>query len=98
MRYDLPSYASAHVAAIVGVVALHGGMLAWQMMPSAPIAIPQQQIIQISMVAPSTPQVKIDHAGGARSDARADTGRAAQSRGHEEGAAEGGEKAHRQKT
>lgn len=56
MHYKLPSYTSSHIAAFTGVLVLHGGLMAWQMMPTPPIAIPQQQIIQISMVAPSTPQ------------------------------------------
>lgn len=41
------------MAAIAGVVILHSGIAAWAMMPEQPIAIPQQQIIQISMVAPT---------------------------------------------
>lgn len=48
------NYLTGHLVAIFGAVALHGGIAAWAMRPSAPIAIPQQQIIQISMVAPSS--------------------------------------------
>jgi periplasmic protein TonB len=58
-HYSLPVYGGAHVAAAAGVVLLHGGLLAWQMAPLPPIAIAQQQVIQISMVAPSTPPVEV---------------------------------------
>ncbi len=50
----MANYLNGHIVAIFGAVALHGGIAAWAMSPSAPIAIPQQQIIQISMVAPSS--------------------------------------------
>lgn len=47
-------YNSSHFAAIFAAVALHGGIAAWAVQPSAPAAIPQQQVIQIAMVAPSS--------------------------------------------
>lgn len=57
MHYKLPAYISAHAVAFVGVAALHGVLMAWQLLPSPPVVLPQQQIIQISMVAPSAPVV-----------------------------------------
>lgn len=56
MHYKLPHYTSGHVAAILSVAALHGGLAVWQMMPAHPVAIPQQQVIQVSMVAPAAPR------------------------------------------
>jgi protein TonB len=53
MRGKMPHYLSSHMAAFVGVVMIHTGIAAWAMMPEKPIAIPQQQIIQVSMVAPT---------------------------------------------
>lgn len=47
------NYINAHVIALASAVALHGGIAAWAMVPSEPIAI-QQQVMQISMVAPSS--------------------------------------------
>lgn len=46
---------SQHFAAIVGAVGLHTGIAAWAVTPSEPLALPQQQVIQISMVAPLIP-------------------------------------------
>lgn len=48
-----PYSTAGHVAAAVGAVMLHGSIAAWAMVPDAPIVIPQQQMIQVSMVAPS---------------------------------------------
>lgn len=53
MRPDLPSYLGGHVTALTGVLALHAGIAAWALQPEPPVAIPQQQVIQVSMVAPS---------------------------------------------
>lgn len=45
-----------HLLAISGALTLHVGVLAAVMQPQAPIAIPQQQVIQVAMV--SAPQEK----------------------------------------
>lgn len=52
--HSLPggSYAS-HALAAIGAVSLHGGVAVWASMPDSPQPLPQQQVIQISMVAPS---------------------------------------------
>lgn len=55
MQQRPPSYTSSHIAAFAGVLLVHGGLMAWQLLPQPPVAIPQQQVIRISMVAPSTP-------------------------------------------
>lgn len=49
---------SGHLMAVTGVTVLHAGIAAWAMAPQPPIALPQQQIIQISMVAPTVIQQK----------------------------------------
>lgn len=46
-------YFGEHFAAIAGAIVLHTGMAAWAMQPSAPVVI-KQQVIQVSMVAPSS--------------------------------------------
>lgn len=56
MQYSLPTYLGGHVAAITGAIMLHTGLAAWAMMPEPPVAIPAQQIIQVSMVAPTVIQ------------------------------------------
>lgn len=48
----------AHIAAIAGAIVLHSSLAAWAMMPDPPMVIPQQQIIQVSMVAPSVVKQK----------------------------------------
>ncbi len=47
------NYINGHVLALAGAIALHGGLASWAMMPSGPVVL-QQQVIQISMVAPSS--------------------------------------------
>ncbi len=47
------NYINGHVIAIAGAIALHSGIAAWAMAPSDPVVM-QQQVIQISMVAPSS--------------------------------------------
>lgn len=57
----LPRYRYGQVLAFTGAFAVHAGLAAWAMQPSAPVVIPQQQVIQISMVTPSAPaQVEPD--------------------------------------
>lgn len=46
-------YFGEHFAAIAAAIMLHTGMAAWAMQPSSPIVI-RQQVMQISMVAPSS--------------------------------------------
>lgn len=46
-------YFGEHFAAIVAAIMLHTGMAAWAMQPSSPIVI-KQQVMQVSMVAPSS--------------------------------------------
>lgn len=53
MQHSLPKYAHAKTIALASAAFLHGGLAAWAMMPEPPVALPQQQIIQISMVAPT---------------------------------------------
>ncbi|NDF12343.1 MAG: energy transducer TonB [Proteobacteria bacterium] len=43
----------AQMIAISGAIMLHSGLAAWAMKPEAPSVWPEQQIIQVSMVAPS---------------------------------------------
>lgn len=50
MHIKLPQYFSGHVAAFTGVLMLHGGLLAWQMSPTPPMVLPQQQVIKVAMV------------------------------------------------
>lgn len=50
MYTKLPQYFSGHVAAFTGVLMLHGGLIAWQMMPTPPVVLPQQQVIKVAMV------------------------------------------------
>ncbi len=50
MQRNLSQYLNTHVFAWAGATLLHTGLAAWAMQPSAPIAIPQQQVIQIAMV------------------------------------------------
>ncbi|HEU5048246.1 MAG TPA: energy transducer TonB [Rickettsiales bacterium] len=44
-----------HIIAMTSAVALHGGVAAWALMPAETAALPQQ-VIQVSMVAPSVIQ------------------------------------------
>lgn len=53
MKCYFPSYFCGHIVALAGVLTVHIGLAAWAMMPEPPVAIPQQQIIQVSMVAPT---------------------------------------------
>jgi protein TonB len=53
MQYKLPDYRSGHIVAIAGVLILHTGLAAWAMMPEPPAAMPEQQVIQVNMVAPT---------------------------------------------
>jgi periplasmic protein TonB len=53
VKYQLPSYSFTHIAAIVVAGALHVGLAAWAMQPELPVVISQNQIIQVSMVAPT---------------------------------------------
>lgn len=55
---SLPQYKHAHAFALSGALLLHSTIAAIAMMPSAPTLIPEQQIIQVSMVAPSIVQQK----------------------------------------
>jgi protein TonB len=48
----VPSFDS-QLAALAGAISLHAGLMAWALMPSAPVVI-QQQVIRIAMVAPSS--------------------------------------------
>lgn len=50
MHTKLPRYFSGHAAAFTGVLMLHGGLIAWQMMPTPPVVLPQQQVIKVAMV------------------------------------------------
>ena len=54
LQRNYMDYLSGHLVAITGVTALHAGVAMWAMQPTLPIAI-QQQTLQISMVAPSSP-------------------------------------------
>lgn len=47
------SAATGHMLAALGAGILHGAVAAWVMLPDAPTPLPQQQVIQVSMVAPS---------------------------------------------
>src|SRR5688572_25303047 len=50
MHNKMPRYFSGHVTAFTGVLMLHGGLIAWQMMPTPPVVLPQQQVIKVAMV------------------------------------------------
>lgn len=53
----LPRHSTAHIAAFCCVVALHGGLLWWQMRPQPAVALPQQQVVRVAMIsAPATPE------------------------------------------
>jgi periplasmic protein TonB len=54
MQRKFPTYSGGHVIALAGVILLHSGLAAWAMMPEPPVAIPAQQVVQVSMVAPTT--------------------------------------------
>lgn len=43
-----------HAVAFSSAILLHAGIGAWVIAPSDPVVIPQQQVIQIAMVAPSS--------------------------------------------
>jgi protein TonB len=49
-----------HVLAISGTLAVHTGLAAWAMQPESPIAIPQQQVIQVAMISAPVLQEKIE--------------------------------------
>ena len=49
----MSSHAGYHLTALLGAGALHVALAGWAMQPEPPVAIPQNQIIQISMVAPT---------------------------------------------
>ena len=51
---------TGHVVAACAALALHGGIAGWVMLPDAPQPLPQQQVIQVSMVAPSVVSQKPD--------------------------------------
>ncbi|MDX1974548.1 MAG: TonB family protein [Rickettsiales bacterium] len=51
-----------HVIAVSGTLAVHTGLAAWAMQPDSPIAIPQQQVIQVAMISAPVPQEKIESA------------------------------------
>lgn len=53
LRFSLPHHWRSHALALSAAVSLHAGIAAWAMMPSPPIAMPQQQVIHITMVAPT---------------------------------------------
>lgn len=42
--------------AIAGTLAVHAGVAAWAMQPTPPMAIPQQQVIQVAMIAQQAPK------------------------------------------
>lgn len=46
------------MTALVGALSLHAGIAAWAMAPSPPVIMPQQ-VIRVSMVAPSTPEQQV---------------------------------------
>lgn len=54
MTIRLPHTASGHLLALTGMITLHAGLAAWAMQPTPPVAIPQQQVIRVTMVAPAT--------------------------------------------
>lgn len=58
MQPKLPHYLTGHLTAVLGVVVLHIGLVAWAMQSSEPIAIPQQQVIQVAMIGASSPEEK----------------------------------------
>lgn len=59
-RPELVDYKKARITALFGAMLLHSGMAAWAMQPDAPVALPQQ-VIQVSLVAVSTPdQQKVE--------------------------------------
>jgi protein TonB len=47
-----------HIIAVSGTLAVHAGLTAWAIQPEPPIAIPQQQVIQVAMI--SAPQEKVE--------------------------------------
>lgn len=49
----LRSSMGGHTLGIIGAVTLHAGIAIWVMRPDPPVVIPQSQIINISMVAPT---------------------------------------------
>lgn len=46
------------MTALLGALSLHAGVAAWAMAPSDPVVIPQQ-VLRVSMVAPSTPEQQV---------------------------------------
>lgn len=55
MQPHLPHNRIAHIAAFVAVVCLHGGLMWWQMAPTPPAVLPQQNVVQISMISVTKP-------------------------------------------
>ena len=47
---------STHVLALTGALAVHGAIGAWLLQPAPPIALPQQQVIRVAMLAAATPE------------------------------------------
>ena len=51
----LLSSQSLHTKSLLGALVLHSGIAAWALAPSDPIAIPQQQVIEVAFVSASQP-------------------------------------------
>ena len=61
MNYSLTSYRYTHIVAFFLAAAIHVALAGWIIQPQQAIVIPQNQIIQISMVAPTiTKDKKVD--------------------------------------
>jgi protein TonB len=48
-----------HVLAVSGTLVVHASLAAWAMQPEPPIAIPQQQVIQVAMISAPTPREEV---------------------------------------
>lgn len=59
MHHSLPSSRNGHAAALLGVALLHGALLWWQVRPQPAVALPQQQVIRVSMVAAPEPEAAV---------------------------------------
>jgi periplasmic protein TonB len=55
MQPHLPHSRNAHIAAFIAVVFLHGGLMWWQLAPKPPVVLPQQNVVQISMISVTEP-------------------------------------------
>lgn len=53
MTRKFSPYLNGQVLALTGAIALHCGIAAWAAQPSTPTIMPQQQVIQISMISPA---------------------------------------------